>query len=71
MTARQRAPSEAEMARANLDKLVAEALKLSAESLKLAAEQAKLQRERMWYPMLISTGLIAAGAGLATAILRI
>lgn len=53
---------------AQINQLLADTMKLNAESMKLTAEAGKITRETFWYPMLLSTGLIAA---VATAILAI
>lgn len=42
-----------------------------AEIGKLMAETAKLNKETFWYPVLISSGLIGAVAGMTTALIKL
>jgi roadblock/LC7 domain-containing protein len=46
-------------------KIQAEMHEVNALTGKLLAEAAKLRRESTWYPVVVGTGLVAAGAAIA------
>lgn len=48
----------------------AELEKIHAEIAKLMAETAKINRETMWYPIVVATGLIGAVATITTMLLK-
>ena len=51
--------------RAEIGKLMAETVKLAAEQRKLNAEATKMARESAWYPVVLMTAALGAGAALA------
>lgn len=57
-------PLEIEQIHANTGKLMAETMKLQAEA-------SKLNRERSFYPVVILTGLLSAGLGVAGALVTL
>lgn len=59
------APDDAQIARAQFDRTIAETRKFSAEQNKLAAEAAKLNRDRFFAPFVI---LATFGSGLLAAV---
>lgn len=63
-------PTELEKIHSEISKLMAETFKLNAEAGKLNAENRKLSREIFWYPVAVSTGLIAAVAGVTTLLVK-
>lgn len=48
----------------------AELEKIHAEIAKLMAETTKINRETMWYPIVVATGLIGAVATITTVLLK-
>ncbi|MCW7762547.1 hypothetical protein [Photorhabdus luminescens] len=48
----------------------AELEKIHAEIAKLIAETAKINREAMWYPIVVASGLIGAVATITTLLLK-
>jgi len=52
------------------DMTTAELEKIHAEIAKLMAETAKINRETMWYPVAVATGLIGAVATVTTLIVK-
>lgn len=64
-------PTELEKIHSEIGKLMAETFKLNAETGKLNAENRKLSREIFWYPVAVSTGLIAAVAGVITLLVKL
>ncbi len=52
------------------DMTTAELEKIHAEIAKLMAETAKINRETMWYPVAVATGLIGAVATVTTIIIK-
>lgn len=54
----------------NTEMKQAELEKIHAEIAKLIAETGKINRESRWYPVVVASGLLGAGAGLATLIIK-
>ena len=52
------------------DMTTAELEKIHAEIAKLMTETAKINRETMWYPVAVATGLIGAVATVTTIIIK-
>lgn len=52
------------------DMTTVELEKIHTEIAKLMAETAKINRETMWYPVAIATGLIGAVAAVTTVIIK-
>ena len=50
---------------AETSKIQAETVKLQADTRETNARTAKLMKEAAWYPVVVGTGLVAAGAALA------
>lgn len=48
----------------------AELAKINAEIAKLIAETSKINRESMWYPIVVASGLIGAVATVTTLLLK-
>ncbi|EKC2495572.1 hypothetical protein VQZ12_004535 [Salmonella enterica] len=44
--------------------------KIHAEIAKLMAETAKINRETMWYPIIVATGLVGTVATITTVLLK-
>jgi len=55
----------------NTEMKQAELEKIHAEIAKLMAETGKLNRESRWYPIVVASGLLGAGAGLATLFIKL
>ncbi|EIZ9234873.1 hypothetical protein ACKTG8_002226 [Cronobacter sakazakii] len=53
------------------DMTTAELEKIHAEIAKLMAETAKINRETMWYPVAVATGLIGAVATITTLLIKL
>ncbi|ELY6290612.1 hypothetical protein SNQ63_001385 [Cronobacter sakazakii] len=53
------------------DMTTAELEKIHAEIAKLIAETAKINRETMWYPVAVATGLIGAVATITTLLIKL
>jgi hypothetical protein len=45
--------------------------KIHAEIAKLIAETGKLNRESRWYPVVVASGLLGAGAGIAAILIKL
>ncbi|NLX17608.1 MAG: hypothetical protein GXY45_11680 [Ramlibacter sp.] len=57
--------SSSNMTPIEIERTHAEIAKLMAETVKLNTEAAKMARERAWYPVVLMTGALAAGAAIA------
>lgn len=55
----------------NKEMTAAELEKIHAEIAKLMAETSKINKEAMWYPIVIASGLVGAVATITTLILRV
>ncbi|WP_167012213.1 hypothetical protein [Candidatus Pantoea multigeneris] len=49
----------------------AELAKINAEIAKLIAETSKINSESRWYPVVVASGLLGAGAAIATVFLKL
>jgi hypothetical protein len=62
---------QSSMSNTELEKIRIETIKLLAETQKLNAEAGKMTRETFWYPLAVSSGLVAAIATITALVIKL